>query len=123
MAVDLAVDKRAGVRIAVPSVADRLRVDVAGQDERRAGAPGVRDADHVRPTRERLLLVDAIEAHGRHPPAQEVGQLRFLADDAGDADDLPGQLHCVVDVDERGECVESRAVSHGSDMRYDGMAV
>ena len=123
MAVDLAVGERAGVRIAVPAVANRLRVDVAGQDERRAGAPGVRDADHVRTTRERLLLVDAIEAHGRHSPAQEVGQLGFLADDARDADDLAGQLHRAGDVDERGKCVESCAVSHGSDMRYDGRPV
>ena len=62
--------------IVVPAEADRLRVDMAGQDERRPRTAGVHDADDVGAVRQRVLEIDAVVAHLLHPGERGLGPAR-----------------------------------------------
>ena len=88
MPVELTAREAARVGIVVPAEADRLRVDVSGEDERRPRPARVHDADDVGPVRQHVLEVDAVEAHFLHPRSERPGQLSLLAHDARNPDDL-----------------------------------
>ena len=53
--------RAARVWIVVPAEADRLRVDVSGENERRPRPTRVHDADHVGPVRQNVLEVDTVK--------------------------------------------------------------
>ena len=88
VAVELAAGEAARVGIVVPAEADRLRVDVPGEYERRPRPARVHDTDDVGPVREHVLEVDAVVAHVLHPSSERPGQLALLAHDARNPDDL-----------------------------------
>ena len=70
--------------------------------------PRVDDADDVAPSRHRLLLVHAVVAEAAHARGEDVGEVGFVAYDAGNADDLLGEDHRFVDID-RVKRVERRS--------------
>ena len=99
MAVDGSVDQVARERgRPLPAVGLGLGVQVTGQDDSRP-RPEADLSEGVGPAREHVLQLHRAEAGRAHDRGEESRQLSLAAKHAGDAADLPHELHGPVEVE------------------------